>query len=204
MLHGTRDLLGRASQKKRITMKRIFVVVVLLLSASAAFATSTTQKWTAGWNIFSEPLNYTTSKISWSVNTTTSKLSVTFTLRGATPNKIYQVGMTFFCTTFPSTFGQFPTNQTSGGKCEQFTEQGVTETVAYVAVGVVTTDLHGNGSFAVVVGPIASGTYNLEFNSLDGAGCFLAGGANGAFPECEVAFQSPGPTFGDATTITIP
>jgi hypothetical protein len=184
-------------------MKRIFLVVVLLLSASAAFA-GTTQKWTAGWNIFSEPLNYKTSHITWSVNPTTSKLSVSFTLVGATPNKIYQVGVHFFCTTFPAIFGQFPTNEIVDGNCTSWTEQGVTKTVAYVALGVVTTDIHGNGSFAVVVGPIASGTYDIEFDSLDGAGCFLAGGANGAFPECEVAFQSPGPTFGDATTITIP
>ena len=66
-------------------MKRIFLLVVpLLLSAVTASATATVQKWTAGWDNFSEPLNYTRSKISWSVNATTHKLSVTFTLVGAT------------------------------------------------------------------------------------------------------------------------
>ena len=68
------------------------MAVAVLLSASTASATATVQKWTAGWDDFSEPLNYTTSKVSWSVNTTTRKLSVTFTLRGATPSKLYQVG----------------------------------------------------------------------------------------------------------------
>ena len=74
-------------------MKRIFLAVVaLFLSASAAFA-ATTQKWTAGWDNFGEPLNYKTSHVSWSVNPTTSKLSVTFKLVGATPNKLYEVGI---------------------------------------------------------------------------------------------------------------
>jgi hypothetical protein len=85
-----------------MAMKRVFLVVAaLLLSASTVFATVTTQKWTAGWDNFSEPLNYNKSKIIWSVNPTTKKLSVTFKLVGATPSKLYQVTIHFFCTTFP-------------------------------------------------------------------------------------------------------
>jgi hypothetical protein len=38
------------------------LVVILLLSTSAAFAAAT-QKWTAGWDNFGEPLNFTKSKI---------------------------------------------------------------------------------------------------------------------------------------------
>jgi hypothetical protein len=184
-------------------MKRIFLLAVgLFLSAGAASA-ATTQKWTAGWDNFGEPLNYTRSKITWSVNATTHKLSVTFTLVGATPSKLYQVGIQFFCTTFPATFGQFPTYEADGGSCTQFTRQGVTETAALVEWGVVTTDSYGNGSFTVSAGPIAAGTYDLEFIAQDGAGCFLTGGAgNGS--DCLVDFQSPGPIFGDATTITVP
>ena len=75
-------------------MKRIFLLVVaLLLATGTAFAAATMQKWTAGWDNFGEPLNYTTSKITWSVNTTTHKLSVTFKLVGATPSKLYQVSI---------------------------------------------------------------------------------------------------------------
>ena len=86
-------------------MKRVFSLVVgLLLAVGAASATATIQKWVAGWDDFSEPLNYTKSKISWSVNSTTRRLSVTFTLVGATPSKLYQVGIVPFCTTFPATF----------------------------------------------------------------------------------------------------
>lgn len=185
-------------------MKRIFLVVVaLLLSASAASAKPTTQKWTAGWDIFSEPLNYTKSKISWSVNPTKSTLSVTFTLVGATPSKLYEVAIDFVCTTFAATFGQFPVVG-GGGTCQPATRQGVTENLAGVVLGVVTTDMNGNGSFTVVVGPIAAGTYVLEFIGLNGAGCDLIGGGGTTYETCAVDFQSPGPTFGDITTITIP
>jgi hypothetical protein len=182
-------------------MKRIFLLVVaLLLSAVTASATATVQKWTAGWDNFVEPLNYTRSKISWSVNATTHRLSVTFTLVGATPSKLYQVGIVPFCSTFPATFGQFPVDD--GGTCQSLTRQGVTATAATVELGVVTTDIHGNGSFTVVIGPVASGTYHVEFQARDGAGCNLIGGAgNGS--DCADDFQSPGP-FGTTTTITVP
>jgi hypothetical protein len=182
-------------------MKRILLVVVaLLLSASAASA-ATTQKWTAGWDNFSEPLNYTKSKIKWSVSPA-RKLTVTFTLVGATPSKLYQVALNFFCSTFPPTFGQFPNDQ-GGGACVLLTRQGVSATVAEVEVGVVTTDIHGNGSFTVVIGPVASGTYSLEFFARNGAGCDLLGGASCDVDHAEADFQSPGP-FGTATTITVP
>jgi hypothetical protein len=147
-------------------MKRIFLpVVALLLSAVTASATATVQKWTAGWDNFGEPLNYTRSKISWSVNATTHRLSVTFALVGATPSKLYQVGIVPFCSTFPATFGQFPVDD--GGTCQSLPRQGVTATAATVELGVVTTDIHGNGSFTVVIGPVASGTYHVEFQARD-------------------------------------
>jgi len=140
--------------------------------------------------------------VSYSVDAAKSTLSVTFTLVGAHPNKLYQVGINFFCTTFPATFGNFPVDA-GGGTCDAITRQGVTQSVAAVELGVVTTDEHGNGSFKVTVGPIAAGTYDLEFQTRDGVGCNLKGGAgNGS--DCADDFQSPGPTFGDATTITIP
>ncbi len=184
-------------------MKRVFLLsVALLFSASTASATATIQKWTAGWDNFSEPLNYTTSKISWSVNPTTHRLSVTFTLKGATPSKLYQVGIVPFCTTFPATFGQFPVD--NGGTCVSFTRQGVTRTAVTIELGVVTTDIHGNGSFTVSIGPITAGTYNVEFQARNGAGCQLTGGAGNQVSDCEDDFQSPGPTMGDTTTIIIP
>ena len=191
---------------KEGAMKRIcLLLAALLITAGTASATATVQKWTAGWDDFSEPLNYTTSKVSWSVNTTTRNLSVTFTLRGATPSKLYQVGAHIFCTTIASTFGQFPTEVASRPTCNTATRQGVTRSIAGVEFGVVTTDIHGNGIFSVAVGPIASGTYHLEFTTRNGAGCDLTGGGNPTDPNiCNADFQSPGPIFGDATTIIIP
>jgi hypothetical protein len=173
----------------------------------AAPATATMQKWKNGWDNLTAPLNYTKSTLKWSV-ATTGKLTVTYTLVGATPNKLYEVGIIAFCETFAGTFGQFPAYYVppGGGNCTSFTRQNVTKSVAIVEFGVVTTDSSGDGSFEVVVGPIAPGTYDIEFMAQDGAGCFINGGAgnNGCgSDDCNVDFQSPGP-FGTATTITIP
>ncbi|MGA3093565.1 MAG: hypothetical protein ABSD75_33690 [Terriglobales bacterium] len=124
-----------------------------------------------------------------------STLTVTYTLVSATPNKLYQAGIHIFCTTFPATFGPFPTD-TGGGDCAVYTRQGVTKAAAGLFVGVVSTDIKGDGSFSVVLGPIASGAYDVEFWMRDGAGgCDGNQGSD---------FQSPGPIWGDATTITIP
>ncbi|MFI5114388.1 MAG: hypothetical protein ACHP7J_04510 [Terriglobales bacterium] len=183
-------------------MKRIFLMVVALLLSVSAASAATTQKWTAGWDDFGEPLNYSKSKIKWSVAPTTSKLTVTFTLVGATPSKLYQMSIHFFCTTFPPTFGQFPT-ETNNGACVTITRQGVTASVAAVELGVVTTDIHGNGTFNVVVGPVASGTYTIEFIARNGAGCGLVGGGPCDPDHAAADFQSPGP-FGTTTTITVP
>lgn len=180
----------------------LFLLAVTASSQMTEPLTATTQKWTAGWDNFGEPLDFTHSNITWSVSPTTRKLTVTFRLVGATPSKLYQVGAHIFCTTFPATFGQFPVAG-GGGTCSAITRQGVTETIKAVEFGAVTTDIRGNGSFTVIVGPITAGSYDLELDARDGAGCNLAGGAgNGS--DCNVDFQLPGPIFGTATTITIP
>ncbi|MFI5114389.1 MAG: hypothetical protein ACHP7J_04515 [Terriglobales bacterium] len=186
-------------------MRRIlWVAVVLLLSASTISAGTITQKWTPGWDIFNEPLNYTKSNVKWSVSAA-RKLTLTYTLVGATPSKLYQVDLTIFCNTFPTTFGQFPVDGLNpDGTCPTNTRQGVTASEGFVEVGVVTTDMHGNGSFKVVVGPVPSGTYNVEFRALNGAGCGLIGGGPCDQDHSSADFQSPGPIFGDTTTITVP
>ena len=176
-----------------------FVSAILLLAVTAS-AASTTQEWTLGWDDFGEPLNLTKSNVKWSVSST-RKLTVTFGLVGARPSKLYQVSINFFCNRFPATFGQFPTDG-GGGPCQSLTRQGVTRDSAEIEVGVVTTDVHGDGTLTVVIGPVPAGTYELEFFSRDGAGCNVNGGAgNGS--DCVVDFQSPG-SFGTATTITVP
>jgi hypothetical protein len=181
--------------------KTLLLAAAILLSVGAASAQTTTQEWATGWDNFGEPLNLTKSNIKWSISAA-RKLTVTFTLAGAAPNKLYQVGTHIYCTTFPATFGQFPANGAGGGNCFTMTRQSVTQSVVGVEMGAVTTDIHGNGSFKVVVGPITSGTYDLEFTVRNGAGCNLIGGAgNGS--DCAVDFQSPGP-FGTATTIIVP
>ena len=185
--------------------KILILVVALVLSTSGVFAQidapqATTQKFTTGWDNFGEPLDKTKSHVKWSVSPTKHTLTATFALVHARPSKLYQVALNFFCTTFPANFGQFPTDG-GGGTCATATKQGVTATYAEVEVGVVTTDLHGTGSFTVVIGPVTPGTYDLEFFVHDGAGCELNGGGGNA--GCASDFQSPGP-FGTGTTITIP
>jgi len=118
-------------------MKRVYLValaLLLLVGASAAV----TQKWTLGWDNFSEPLNLTSSSVTWSVSSvaSTSFLTVTFKLVGATPTKLYQVSVNFFCSTFPATFGQFPIDG-GGGACQPLTRQGVTKDSAEVELGTV-------------------------------------------------------------------
>ena len=180
------------------------VATVLLLSVGAVFARTTTQKWTPGFDVFNEPLNYTKSKVQWAVSPSRT-VTVTYTLVGATPSKLYQVDLMMFCTTFPSSFGQFPVlGLGPGNTCQMVTRQGVTASVAFVEVGVVATDLSGNGSFKVVIGPVPAGTYSLEFRALNGAGCGFIGGGPCDQSHAETDFQSPGPVFGDATTIPVP
>jgi len=182
---------------------RLLSVAALLIVVGTASA-ATKQKWTPGWDNFSAPLNLKTSSVTWSVNDTTKKLTLTFTLVGAAPTSLFQLSLNFFCTTFPATFGQFPNDTPGGGSCESATRQGVTETIAEVEVGAILTDINGDGSLTVVIGPVASGTYDLEFFVRNGAGCEVSGGGGNGVSICEADFQSPGPTFGDATTITVP
>ena len=181
---------------KRITLLLASAILTATVTAGTA---ATTQKWTLGWDNFGEPLNLTKSNIQWSVSST-RKLTVTYRLVSARPSKLYQVSINFFCSTFPATFGQFPTDG-GGGVCQPLTRQGVTKDSAEIEVAVVTTDIHGNGSFTVIIGPVQPGTYELEFFARDGAGCNLNGG--GGTATCAVDFQSPG-RFGTATTITVP
>lgn len=119
------------------------------------------------WDNFTQPLNLSRSNIKWSV-TPSRKLTVTFSLVGAKATKEYQVSISFFCSLFPPSFGQFPTDG-GGDACQTLTRQGVTRDSAEVELGVVLTDIHGNGSFAVVIGPVPSGTYELGFFGSDGA-----------------------------------
>src|SRR5215813_601057 len=95
----------------------LFATVLLVLTVTVCAAqstptystdgqdavTTTTQKFTTGWDIFNEPLNLTSSNVKWSISSA-RKMTVTFSLVGATPDKLYQVGIHLFCTNAPGTF----------------------------------------------------------------------------------------------------
>jgi hypothetical protein len=125
-------------------------------------------------------------------------LKITFTLNGAKPTKLYQVGFHLFCTAAPAKFGRFP----FGGPCGTITRQGNTASVSAVEFGVILTDGKGNGAVTVSTGPVAAGNYNVEFHARDGAGCNVTGGGNGS-SICALDFQSPGP-FDTKTRIIVP
>ena len=184
----------------------VFSALPLLAVSSASASESTTQKLTAGWDNFGAQLNFTRSHVTWSVDSETRKLTVTYKLVGAVPTSLYQLALTFYCTTFPLDFGQFPIEPSIGpfdGTCFSVTRQGVTQTIAQTEIGVVLTDKNGNGSVTVVIGPVPSGTYEVTFFVRNAAGCDINGGGGTTGATCDADFQSPGP-FGSPTTITVP
>jgi hypothetical protein len=183
---------------RKSAAKTFILPLALLLTVGSAGAAVTTQAWTPGWDNLSEPLDFSTSHVIWGFSPT-GALRITFQLRHARANKLYQVGVAVMdCSTELPDFGQFPFGATT---CATTIKQGVTDTVDAVELGVILTDIHGNGSVAVSDPKIAPGTYDLEFFARDGAGCGVTGGGSGLV--CNVDFQSPGP-FGSETTITIP
>jgi hypothetical protein len=183
-------------------MRKILLVALFLMISPLMASGATTTAFTPGWDLFNEPLDFKTSSVTSSLNTATKSLTLSVVLMGATPNKLYQIAPHFFapCATQKATmFGQFPLHP-----CITITRQGVTADVSYTEVGVVTTDAFGNGGFAVIIGPIASGTYSVEFLIRNGAGCDLIGGANVGSECIPGVFQSPGPKFGDTVSIHVP
>jgi len=160
----------------------------------AGIAQATTQQFTPGWDVTNGQLDYTDSHVTWTVSQA-GDFQASYTLVGAQPSFLYQVGLHFACTNNPGMFGRFP----SGSTCNTITRQGVVATGTAAEFGVVLTDENGNGVFTVDVGTVKSGTYHVEFDVRDGAGCSLIGGGS----DCNVIFQSPGP-FGTATTVKVP
>jgi len=106
-------------------------------------------------------------RITWSVSTRRN-LPVTFKFVGGRRPVSYTRSV------FTSSASQFPRPSASSrlaAVAPTITRQGVTRRVSAVEFGVILTDIHGNGRVTVVVGPTASGTYHLEFDARNGAGC---------------------------------
>lgn len=156
-----------------------------------------------GWDQFNAPLDYDDSAITWSLDPLARTLRVDLGLVRSTPSALHQFSIHFFCRTFPATFGQFPVVGRDGTACRSDTKQGVTRSVAAIELGAVTTDLYGNGNFGVEVGPIAPGTYNIEFVVRKGAGCNLVGGDPGP-DNCGAIHQAPGAVYGKTWTLVVP
>jgi hypothetical protein len=169
------------------------LVLVVGLSLIAGPAVAAELSWSPGWDKLTEPLNRSTSFVHWSLSPENPFLTVIYQLNGATPNKLYEVGIHVEdCTKSVSPFGQFP----SFGTCGPITRQGHTVNVQAFAFGVVLTDALGNGTFDVLVGPIKPGSYRFQFDVRDGPCLPLIGGGT----DCSVDFQAPAPF---ATTVKL-
>lgn len=168
--------------------------VGLVLCGVPASAAPTTLSFTPGWDIFSYPLDYGNSYVSYSAPSATS-LDIKFHLVGADANASHDVGIhQFLPPSVPDcnlvTFGQFA--GTPG--CGDVNRQGVTAYVTAFEFGTLNTDSLGNGDFEVLVNGLAYGVYNLEFTVREGPTCPGL---------CGVIYQSPGPIFGDTVTIYV-
>ncbi len=162
-----------------------YVFLALALGAAVP-AHAKVQPFMAGWDDFNEPLNLANSSVKWSVSPKTKSLTVTYTLVGANPTKLYQVAVAIFCTTPPANFGRFPVENSA---CNPITRQGKTAGDTGVELGAILTDSTGAGSITISTGALPAGSYTVEFVVRNGAGCAVTGGGG----DCDVAFQSPGP-----------
>lgn len=161
---------------------------------------------TPGWDVFDVPLDYRRSGIVWTLDPSKKTLTVAVTLVGSTPTALHQISLHFFCKTFPGNFGQFQIGTTGDPvECMSITRQGVTRTVTGAEVAVVMTDRNGNGTTTVEIGPIAKGSYRVEYVVRSGAGCGVAGGGiDGPAQICPSIYQAPGATFGNTWNFTMP
>jgi hypothetical protein len=90
--------------KRGDEMKMTFLLALaMLLAVGTDSAAVTTQKWTAGWDNFSEALDFTHSNIKWAVSPTPIDAHLLMWARH--PQVIRSVST--FCNTFPATSASF-------------------------------------------------------------------------------------------------
>jgi len=142
-----------------------------------------------GWDRFDEPIDTARSSVAWRVHRPSRTLHVIFRLAGATPGKVYQVGVHQFvrrCELLPSGFGAYPY-----ADCGPLTREGKTATAAAVELGAIVTDQNGDGTVRLEVPSMQPGVYRVAFHIRDGAGCNVIGGGPGA--TCTMVFRTPAP-----------
>jgi hypothetical protein len=172
------------------------IVALALLLTAAAPASAAQLNWVQGWDIFNEPLGG--GGVVYQVSG--RDLTVTFSVRGAVPNKLYQVGVHLGCTNQPR-FGQFP----SGLPCSTITRDGNSHSIQAAELGVMTTDATGAGSTIVTVRQLPSATYQVHFTARNGVGCNVHAGPEGpsVSANCPAVYRAPAP-FGNFAKIKVP
>jgi len=177
-----------------MSIVKLAILAAALGIAAPAFAK--VQPFTTGWDNFNEPIDLANSSVKWSVSPKTKSLTVTYTLAGANPTKLYQVAVAIFCQTAPANFGRYPIESST---CSAITRQGKTASDTGAELGVILTDSSGAGAVTISTGALPAGKYTVEFTVRDGAGCAVTGGGS----DCNVDFQSPGPFDTGLDTFTV-
>src|SRR5262245_49887273 len=97
----------KSKQGALYVLATLILIINSVALASDVHRNSGHQKWRPGWDVFEEQLDYNASEVFWKRSHGGPSLLVTYTLRGATPNRQYQVGISIFdiCR---DAFGQFP------------------------------------------------------------------------------------------------
>lgn len=175
-----------------------FIVSIVLVLVTTLSAGAGTLKWGGGWSETNEQINFSDSYVSYDYFKSSRFLRVTYYLSGAKPKKLHQVGMHFYCTTPIQKFGQFSANAKS---CVSYTLGGVTKSVDSFEFGVILTDIDGNGSFEVNIGPLNPGVYKIQFTARLDAGCYMSGYPS-PYQKCSVVFSAPG-KFGNSISLIV-
>ncbi len=155
-----------------------------------------TLPWSAGWDIFTEPLNYRHSFVSFDQSAATNNIQVLYRLEGAVPNSQHLVGIDLYWGPVgtPSTgmcvtdFGQF-----TASNCGYACRQGICRTYNSFELGVVTANSSGNASFTRTVRSVTPGTYELQY--------FVRETTE---PPSYVIYQAPAPYGSGTVTLTVP
>src|SRR5690349_11259092 len=94
-------------------MRRIALSLALCLSFIASGAEAKPIPFIPGWDNHDRVFQ-PGSMVKYSIIQSTKHLKLTYILVGAQPGKLFQVGVSLFCTTAPAMFGNYPVADAPG------------------------------------------------------------------------------------------
>lgn len=174
-------------------------LAILALSGvlvSVAGASDFLLPWTAGWDLFDRPLNYSRSFVAFHQPANTRNVQVFVHLDSALPGIPHLVGMNLYWGPegTPGTgmcqahFGQF-----SASNCAYACRQNICRTYNSFELGVLITGEHGNGNLSLTATNVKPGNYEAQF--------YVRGYGPPASP---VIYQAPAPYGLGTIKFTVP